>query len=402
MHRYWTRITIAVLTVFVVAACAPAPAVTPEPTPEPPAKFQELSQDWIADLTERVAQPLTPHGPNNEETMKAGLLELSEEEIAQAKALDLRDYYYMGATLDVTEQLNELGMNRVLAAIGAEPIPFLGSASIGEQMDQVRTLVGKADHMSFVVAQAFEAVALGPSFVELADAGVWQIHNWTTPHGLAGHPRFVGLVDSDGYAQGVAAAEILAHAMNYQGEVGILYFGLEFWSTMMRLQGAEDTFAKYPNITVVAREAFTDPAEGMELALGMLTAHPEIDAVWAAWMMGPGTGAAEAVEALGRRGEVVVAAPDLGGELGARLIADPNPIVIGAVEGDMIEMGEASVNAVVRALLGQEDLVGRYFVVRAFPIVRANLPAVWTETNEPLFGPLPDAIRDLLEQPLVW
>jgi ribose transport system substrate-binding protein len=398
MQRYRTGIIVAVLTVFVVAACAPAPAVTPEP----PAKFQEISQEWIADLTERLAQPLTPHGPNNEEVMSGALLELSEEEIAQARALDLREYYYMGATLDVTEQLNELGMNRVLAAIGAEPIPFLGSASIGEQMDQVRTLAGKADDVSFVIAQAFEAVALGPSFVELADAGVWQAHNWTTPHGLAGHPRFVGLVDADGYGQGAAAAEILAHAMNYQGEVGIIYFGLEQWTNVMRLQGAEDTFAKYPNISVVARRSFTDPAEGLEIARGMLTAHPEIDAVWATWMIGPGTGAAEAVEALGRRGEVIVAAPDLGGELGARLIADPNPIVIGAGEADLIEMGENSSRAVIKALLGQEDVVGRYFVSRVFPVVRANLPAVWTETNEPLFGPLPDAVRDLLEQPLVW
>ena len=99
--------------------------------------------------------------------------------------------------------------------------------------------------MNFVVAQAWEAVTLGPSFVALSKAGVPQVHNWTTPAGLYGEENYIGLVDADGYGQGAAAAEILAYAMDYKGEVGLIYFALEQWTNVMRLKGAKDTLQKY-------------------------------------------------------------------------------------------------------------------------------------------------------------
>ena len=197
-----------------------------------------------------------------------------------------------------------------------------------EQIDQVNSWQEKGA-ISFIVAEAWEPVTLGPAFVNLAKAGVPQVHNWTTPQGLFGTENYVGLVDADGYAQGMAAAEILSYAMGYQGEVGIIYFSLEQWTNVMRLKGAKDTFAKYPGIKIVAEAGFTDPSQSYDLAAGMLQKHPEIDAIWATWMMGPATGAAEAVIALNKVGEVIVAAPDLGGAAGAKYIADPNNPIIG-------------------------------------------------------------------------
>src|SRR5690606_10744268 len=146
--------------------------------------------------------------------------------------------------------------------------------------------------------------------------------------------------------------EILAYAMGYKGEVGLIYFALEQWTNGMRLKGAEDTFAKYPDIKVVGKAGFTDPSQSFDLAIGLLQKYPEIDAMWGTWMMGVATGAAEAVLSLGRLGEVVVAAPDLGGKAGAQYIADPENPIIGAAEADCIEMGENSVNAAIKWYLG--------------------------------------------------
>ncbi len=360
-------------------------------------KFRDIPPEVISVMEKQFSVILTPYGPNGEQPRGAKDLELTPEEEEKVKELKLNEYYFMGASLDITEILNKYGMDQELARYGFGPIKFMGSASIAEQIDQVRTLAGKAGKISFVVAQAWEAVTLGPSFVELAKAGVPQTHNWTTPKGLFGVENYVGLIDADGYAQGAASAEILAYAMGYQGEVGIIYFALEQWTNVMRLKGAEDTFAKYPGIKVVAKVGFTDPGQCYDLAVGMLQKNPEIDAVWATWMMGPGTGAAEAVLALNKLGEVIVAAPDLGGVTGAKYIADPNHPIIGAAEADCTEMGINSIRAILKYLTGNKDVAQGYFVSRVYPIVRANLVEAYDKTNREALGPLPEEVLNLLK-----
>lgn len=390
LRNKFTKLTVSLLVVFLLVSSVSVLGAN--------SKFREIPLDVINTMTKQFTAVLTPAGPNGEPVRGAEDLELTPDEIRAAKDLDLGEYYFMGASLDMTEVLNRYGMNKVLASIGKPEIRFMGSSSIADQIDQVSTLAGKADQIGFVVAQAWEAVTLGPSFVELAKAGVPQLHNWTTPKGLEDEEYYVGLVDADGYGQGVAAAEILAYAMGYKGEVGLIYFALEQWTNVMRKKGAEDTFAKYPDIKVVDSAGFTDPSESFDLAAAMLQRNPELDAIWATWMMGPATGAAEAVISLNRVGDVVVAAPDLGGKAGATYIADPENPIIGGAEADCIEMGENSIRAAVKWLLGDKEIGQGYFVSRVYPAVRANLVEVYNKTNKEAIGELPQEVFDLLEQ----
>ncbi|MFW6181687.1 MAG: substrate-binding domain-containing protein [Spirochaetota bacterium] len=362
-------------------------------------KFREVPLSWILDLEEELSENiLTPEGPNGEPITSAERLELSDEEIRDARELDLGDYLFMAATLDITEILNKEGMDDVLATVGKQPIKFLGADSISEQIEQVNSMAARAGELSFIVAQAFEAETTGPAFVELARAGVPQLHNWTTPRGLSGEENYIGLVDADGYGQGAAAARILSYMMGEEGKVGIIYFALEQWTNVMRLRGAEETFAQYPGIEVVAREGFTDPAQGRDIALGMLQANPDIDAIWATWMDGPATGAAEAVLELGRVGEVIVAAPDLGGIPGARFIADTNHPIVGAGAADTIEMGENSIRAALKWHLGKKDEVrGIYTASHVIPIVRTNLVDGFNKQTRGTLGNLPREVLEMLE-----
>lgn len=358
-------------------------------------KFRDIPLSWILDLEEQTVSPWTPAGPNGEEITSAADLALTAAQLNTIRAMDLGEYYFMGATLDQTEILNKIGMDSVLAAIGKAPMPFLGAESVSEQIDQINSFTARAGDIAFIVAQAYEGVTTGPVFSALASAGVPQLHNWTTPVGLYDELNYIGLVDADGYGQGAVAAEILAYAMNYEGEVGLIYFALEQWTNVMRLQGAEDTFAKYANIEVVAQEGFTNPGQSYDIALGMLQSHPEIDAIWGTWMMGPATGAAEAVISLGLAGEVIVAAPDLGGITGASFIANKTHPIIGCGAADAIEMGENSINAALKWLLG-EEMVHIYTVSRVYPIVRANLVDGFYKQTLASGGFLPRSVLELL------
>ncbi len=366
---------------------------------EPSGKFRVVPLSWILDLEEQLrGNIMTPGGPAGEPITSAAILELSAAEIASAQDLDLKNYFFMGATLDTTEILNKVGMDEVLASIGKPPIRFLGSESISEQIDQIHAMASRADEIDFVIAEAYEAETTGPAFVELAKSGVPQLHNWTTPRGLDKERNYIGLVDADGYGQGMAAAEILAYMMNYEGEVGLIYFALEQWTNVKRLQGAEETFAKYPNIKIVSKKGFTDPNQSRDIALGMLQANPEIDAIWATWMHGPATGAGEAVLELGRVGEVIVASPDLGGIVGARFIADPNHPIVGSGAADCIEMGKNSVRAAIKWNLGKQNEVrGIYTAAQVYPIVRANLVDGFNKQTRGSLGDLPREVLEMLE-----
>lgn len=363
-------------------------------------KFREVPLSWILDWEEKLrANIMTPAGPAGEPVTSAKKLELSPQEIEAARKLVFEEYIFMGATLDTTEILNKVGMDEVLASIGKAPIKFMGCESISEQIDQINSLKAKAAKVSFIVAQAYEAETTGPAFVELARAGVPQLHNWTTPRGLSKEKNYIGLIDADGYGQGAVAAEILAYMMDYKGEVGLIYFALEQWTNVMRYKGAKDVFTKYPDIKIVSEKGFTDPNQGRDIALGMLQANPEIDAIWATWMEGPATGAAEAVIELRRAGEVIVAAPDLGGITGARFIADTNHPIVGAGEADCIEMGKNSVRAAVKWRLGKQDEVrGIYAVSKVYPIVRANLVDGFNKATRGSLGDLPREVLELLEK----
>jgi ABC-type sugar transport system substrate-binding protein len=395
-------VTIALIIIIAIASGAigyflkPSEVVTQTTT----VKFRKIPLNWALSLEENLTTPWTAKGPNGEAPSSPKDLELTDTEKEEARALNLKSYYFMGATLDVTEILNKYGTDQVLTELGKSPIPFMGCNSVNEQIDQINTLAGKASDTSFVIAEAYEANTTGPAFTALSNAGVPQVHMWTTPLGLVGTPNYIGLVDADGYGQGAAAAEMLAYAMNYSGQVGIIYFGLTQWTNVMRLAGAENMFAKYPGIQVVARASFTDPSEGYDIALGMLQSHPEIDAIWATWMVGPGTGAAEAVITLHRVGEVIVAAPDLGGVDGARHIADPNNPIIGAGEAYCIDMGRNAINAALKWLIGEQDKVkGGYFVSTVCPITRANLQDGYYKTNYVALGSLPSEVLQLLQEP---
>jgi ribose transport system substrate-binding protein len=381
-------------TVTVIQTVVP----TPVPTP-PPAKFRAIPYDWVKTLWENYMKtaPWTPKGPNGE---KPSILpNLTAEEIEKAKKLQWKDVYYFVATPDPTELLNMIGMNDVLKQFGVE-VKHLDAWSISEQIGQIEGMIPKADTLSFVAMEAYEAVSVGPSCVRLADAGVPQVAVWTTPEGMFNHPNYIGLVDADGYAQGALSAEMLAYMLNYQGNILIVKFGLLQWTNVMRYQGAIDTFKKYPGIKIVAEVAFTDVTQVRDLVLAALQAHPEVNGIWATWMIGPATGAAEAVIALGRQKDIVITAPDLGGLEGARAIADPNNPIKGAAEADLITMGRYMVIAGIKWLLGDRSIHNGYWVAPVYPITRSNLKEMWYITgNNRYFGDLPQDIIALLEKP---
>ena len=85
--------------------------------------------------------------------------------------------------------------------------------------------------------------------------------------------------------------------------------------------------------------------------LGILTAHPDLDVIWAA-NEGGTVGAVTAVRSTGRAGRVVVFGTDMSEQIGGFLLAEDG--ILQAVTGQKpMEIGGRAVEAAVKSLRGE-------------------------------------------------
>jgi len=88
----------------------------------------------------------------------------------------------------------------------------------------------------------------------------------------------------DGFGMGRATALYLAERLGGKGKIGIITLPLnEGWAT--RTMGMEWTLRDYPDIEVVAEWPFdaTLKVTARDAVDNMLTAHPDMNAIWASW-----------------------------------------------------------------------------------------------------------------------
>ncbi len=88
----------------------------------------------------------------------------------------------------------------------------------------------------------------------------------------------------DGFGMGKVSARYLAERLGGKGKIGIITLPLnEGWAT--RTMGMEFTLRDFPDIEVVAEWPFdaTLKVTARDAVDNMLTAHPDMNAIWASW-----------------------------------------------------------------------------------------------------------------------
>ncbi len=95
--------------------------------------------------------------------------------------------------------------------------------------------------------------------------------------------NFVAQIATDNYRAGQMAAERVAAILNGKGTVAEVAVQPGAASSMAREQGFEDTIRKsYPRIRIVdKRYGWADYAKSLDVAENILTAHPDVDALFA-------------------------------------------------------------------------------------------------------------------------
>ena len=192
--------------------------------------------------------------------------------------------------------------------------------------------------------------------------------------------KFVARVGTDNYAGGQIGGERMGQILKGKGKVLMVKCMPGSGSTLAREQGFEDTLAKkFPGIEIVDRRfGMSDFAKSLAVAENMLTAHPEVDAMFASNETGS-VGAAQALK--GRQSKVKL----VGFDWSPTLLEDlKNGLVDSLVVQHPFKMGYEAVMLAVRKLKGETPPKLNNLAARL--ITRENLsdPEVQAQVNPDL------------------
>jgi ribose transport system substrate-binding protein len=161
--------------------------------------------------------------------------------------------------------------------------------------------------------------------------------------------QFVAQVATDNYKAGTMAADRVGEITGGKGKVAIVAVQAGAASTMAREQGFEDTIkSKYPGIQIIDKRYGEASVErSLTVAENMLTAHPELNALFAS-NESSAVGASRALKARGSKIQLV------GFDSGPTLEEDLKLGVIDSlVVQDPFRMGYDAVSIAVRKLNGE-------------------------------------------------
>lgn len=163
--------------------------------------------------------------------------------------------------------------------------------------------------------------------------------------------NYVSFVSTNNYQAGVLGARKLAELIENKGTIAIVKSVPGSSSTMQREQGFEDTLAKeFPEIKIAdARYCMSSRAKALEVSENMLTAHPDLDALFAS--AEPGTvGAAKAIRGRELGDKVLLVGFDFSETIEQDL---KDGMTDALIVQDPFQIGFTAVKSVVDALDGQ-------------------------------------------------
>lgn len=119
----------------------------------------------------------------------------------------------------------------------------------------------------------------------------------------------------------------------------------------MRVKGFKDAVAGMPGVAIMTEQDAWLAPEAADLVQSILTAHPEINVIWAA-NEGGTVGAVTAVRNAGKQGQVLVFGTDMSEQIADFLLADDN--ILQAVTGQKpFDIGFSAVESCAKALKGE-------------------------------------------------
>jgi len=250
-------------------------------------------------------------------------------------------------------KLLSLGYQDAAAAAGVKILTGNTANDQGKEAELINTYM----------SQKVNGIAIAPlnqdsSIAALKKADEKGVKVAVTNISLTNAPFIVGGFTSDnvniGATTGEAAAQYIKDKLGGKAKIAILAFkGLLPEQSGDRVKGFVDAVKKVnPDVEIVAEQDAWLQDKAVQVAGDILTAHPDVNLIWAA-NEGGTIGAAMAVKNAGKAGKVMVFGTDASDQLVSMLKADDN--ILQAITGqDPYNMGYQAMELLIKGLKGED------------------------------------------------
>lgn len=185
---------------------------------------------------------------------------------------------------------------------------------------------------------------------------------------------FIGTSNTDiGKGTGAVANDFIKTKLGGKANVAIIEFrALLSEQSDQRVNGFLEAAKPGNDLTVVVRQDAWLAEKAVSVVSDVLTAHPEINVIYAA-NEGGTVGAVQAVRRAGKQGKIFVFGTD-GSEQLANLLLDPDGVLIATTAQQPVKVGQDAVETALAAVAGKT--VDKNVMVPALPLSRMDRPGV--------------------------
>jgi ribose transport system substrate-binding protein len=337
--------TALLLAIACLAACASSPQGS--------SADSSVTARADAAIARLIANPIGKDSPNGAQPAPASAVNLSPSEIdaVRAKHATAAIVFFTQSDFAVTQIQ---GMMDEFKQLG---VSVISSTNAGGSIPQLITNVQSvlARKPTILVSSVVDSHATEQVFQQALNLGTKVVFIETAPTGLrygSAPGDYVGVVNSDNYTLGEISGQLLAAAIGGKGEVGMLPFRTNFFSSNERYLGAKAALAEYPDIKIVQSTALPGPdfaGEAQQDTSAMLTKYPNLAGVWAFFDV-PGAGVMAAAHAAGRNNLAIVTC-DYGQNIAIALAR--GDLVKGVAGQRTYELGLAEAKMAALGVLGK-------------------------------------------------
>ncbi len=317
------------------------------------------------DLKSLGPKTIIGQGPNGEKAASVDGLQLTADEAAKVKA----GHFKVGITMQTVNldwsQLQVQGVTDTLNKYGVEVI---GVASAEYQVDkQIADIENTIQrHPDGIISIPVDGTATAATYKKVSEAGIKLVFMDNVPPGLKHPQQYASMISADSQGNGQIAAEVLASCVPKGGTVGLVNFGVDYFSTNERTKGVRDWMAQNRPDIKLKQVDFTDPSKVAQIAGDFLTANPDVKGLFAVWDQ-PALDALTSMRAQGIT--IPVTTVDLGLESSIE-IAKGGPLKATGSQRPY-DQGVAEALAMMKALVGQTPPA--WVGVQSLPVVQSTV-----------------------------
>ena len=326
--------------------------------------------------------PLTPTGqivpgyPNGAPAASPDVLTFTPDQIDKLKAGHFTAGIVMHTMAAGWPLLQVQGITQTLKSFGIKVVAVTDAKfNPGTQISDLEEMIARKPSVIFSIP--IDPKSESAAYKQASAAGIKLVFLDNVPVNMAPGKDYVSVTASDNEKNAYYAAKELAESMGGKGEVGIVTLVYDYYySVAVRKVGALRAFKEYPGIKLDGIGTIASPDAAYSVATSMLTAHPKIQGIFAAWDT-PAEQVVAAAKTLGRKINVTTndIAPD-----SALFVARGEFYAVGSQRP--FDQGVAEAKSAATALLGEK--VPPYIEVPTLRVKKLNLlSALQSVTHQP-------------------